>query len=389
MAPNEFATLTDLVQGPVFLPGDADYDTERSGFQTFGQRRPKVVVAAVDADDVKAAIGFAAARDLPVAVLSTGHGVAAEVEGEVLITTGRMSDVRIDGERRTAWFAAGVRWGQVVEAAAEFGLAPLSGGAPHVGAVSYTLGGGLGHLSRSYGYTADHVRSIEVVTADGQLRRVTAESDPELFWALRGAGGNFGVVTGMEVDLMPVSHLYGGALYFDAHLIGDLLRAWQEWTRDVPDEMTSSVALVPFPDIPALPEPLRGRHVVHVRIAYAGDPAAGEELVEPLRAVGPRLIDSVREMPYREVGSICNDPSTRCRTSRTTRCCATSKTRRSRLCSTWSARTLRKGAWWRSATSAERCPGRSTTALDTGTRRTSSASTRRSTTPRSTRPASC
>ncbi|PKW15602.1 FAD-binding oxidoreductase [Saccharopolyspora spinosa] len=308
MAPNEFAALTDLVQGPVLLPGDADYDTERSGFQTFGQRRPQVVVAAVDGDDVKAAIGFAAARDLPIAVLSTGHGVAAEVKGGVLITTGRMSEVRIDAERRAAWFAAGVRWGQVVEAAAEFGLAPLSGGAPHVGAVSYTLGGGLGHLSRRYGYAADHVRSIEVVTADGQLRRVTAESDPELFWALRGAGGNFGVVTGMEVDLMPVSHLYGGALYFDAHLIGDLLRAWQVWTRDLPDEMTSSVALVPFPDTPALPEPLRGRHVVHVRIAYAGDPAAGEQLVEPLRAVGPTLIDSVREMPYREVDSICNDP---------------------------------------------------------------------------------
>lgn len=308
MAPNEFAALTDLVQGSVFLPGDADYDAERSGFQTFGQRRPQVVVAAVDSDDVKAAIEFAAARDLPVAVLSTGHGVAAEVEGGVLITTSRMSEVRIDAERRTAWFAAGVRWGQVVEAAAEFGLAPLSGSAPHVGAVSYTLGGGLGHLARRYGYAADHVRTIEIVTADGQLRRVTAESDPELFWALRGAGGNFGVVTGMEVDLMPVSHLYGGALYFDAHLIGDVLRAWQEWTRDLPDEMTSSVALVPFPNIPALPEPLRGRHVVHVRIAYTGDPAAGEKLVEPLRAVGPRLIDSVREMPYREVGSICNDP---------------------------------------------------------------------------------
>jgi FAD/FMN-containing dehydrogenase len=308
MAPNEFAALTDRVRGPLLLPADADYDAERSGFQTFDQRRPEVVVGAVDGDDVRAAVEFAAARGLPVAVQNTGHGVPADVAGGLLITTCRMADVRIDAERRTAWFAAGVRWGQVVEAAAEFGLAPLSGSAPHVGAVSYTLGGGLGHLARRYGYAADHVRAIEIVTVDGQLRRVTAESDAELFWALRGAGGNFGVVTGMEVDLMPVSHLYGGALYFDAHLIGEVLRAWQQWTRDVPDEMTSSVALVPFPDVPALPEPLRGRHVAHVRIAYVGDPAAGERLIAPLRTVGPRLIDSVREMPYREVGSICNDP---------------------------------------------------------------------------------
>ncbi|TDD42703.1 FAD-binding oxidoreductase [Saccharopolyspora elongata] len=308
MAPNEFAALTDRVQGLVFLPGDTDYDAERSGFLAFDQRRPQVVVGAVDAEDVRAAVEFAAARDLPVAVLSTGHGIASEVEGGLLITTGRMSEARIDAERRTAWFAAGVRWGQVVEAAAEFGLAPLSGSAPHVGAVSYTLGGGLGHLGRRYGYAADHVRAIEIVTADGRLRRVTAESDAELFWALRGAGGNFGVVTGMEVDLMPVASLYGGGLYFDSHLIGDVLRTWQQWTRDLPEEMTSSVALVPFPDVPALPEPLRGRHVVHVRIAYAGDPAEGERLTEPLRAVGPRLIDSVREMPYREVGSINNDP---------------------------------------------------------------------------------
>ncbi|MDA3626630.1 FAD-binding oxidoreductase [Saccharopolyspora sp. WRP15-2] len=302
---NDFSALT--TNGPVLSPSDEHFDTERSGFQTFRGRRPNVVVGATGADDVRAAVAYAVERGLAVAVQSQGHGVPAEVDGGVLITTNRMSEVRIDAERRTAWFEAGVQWGSVVEAAAEFGLAPLSGSAPHVGAVSYTLGGGIGHLARRYGYAADHVRAIEIVTADGQLRRVTAES--ELFWALCGAGGNFGVVTGMEVDLVPVAELYGGALYFDAHQIEDVLTTWQRWTRDLPEEMTSSVALVPFPDIPALPEPLRGRHVAHVRIAYAGDAEEGERLVEPLRAIGPRLIDSVRVMPYREVGSICNDPT--------------------------------------------------------------------------------
>ncbi|MCI2418091.1 FAD-binding oxidoreductase [Saccharopolyspora sp. K220] len=308
MTSNEFAALSDRVQGPVFVPSDAGYDAERTGFQTFGRRRPQVVVGAVDADDVRAAVEFAAARELPVAVQATGHGIPAEGEGGLLITTNRMTGVQIVRERRTAWFEAGVPWSAVIEAAADAELAPLCGSAPHVGAVSYTLGGGLGHLARRYGYAADHVRTVDIVTADGRLRQITAESDPELLWALCGAGGNFGVVTGVEVELMPVSSLYGGGLYFDAHLIGEVLRAWQQWTRDLPEEMTSSVALVPFPDVPALPEPLRGRHVVHVRIAHVGDRAAGERLVEPLRAVGEPLIDSVREMPYREVGSICNDP---------------------------------------------------------------------------------
>ncbi|MDA3648894.1 FAD-binding oxidoreductase [Saccharopolyspora indica] len=300
---NEFSALSTAI-----LPTDDRFAAEISGFQTFRGRRPDVVVAATGAEDVRVAVEFAARRGLAVAVQSQGHGVAAEVAGGVLISTGRMGGVRIDAERRTAWFEAGVQWGSVVQAAAEFGLAPLSGSAPHVGAVSYTLGGGLGHLARRYGYAADHVRAVEIVTADGQLRRVTAESDPELHWALCGAGGNFGVVTGMEVDLFPVPELFGGALYFDAHQVEDVLTTWQRWTRDLPGEMTSSVALVPFPDVPALPEPLRGRHVAHVRIAHAGDPAEGERLVEPLRAVGPRLIDSVRVMPYREVGTICNDP---------------------------------------------------------------------------------
>ncbi|MER6992025.1 FAD-binding oxidoreductase [Saccharopolyspora hirsuta] len=303
---NDFSALT--TSGSVLLPADEHYAAETSGFQTFRGRRPDVVVAATGAEDVRAAVEFAAGRGLAVAVQSQGHGVPSEVAGGVLITTGRMDGVRIDADRRTAWFEAGVQWGAVVQAAAELGLAPLSGSAPHVGAVSYTLGGGLGHLARRYGYAADHVRAVEVVTADGQLRRVTAESDPELFWALCGAGGNFGVVTAMEVDLVPVAQLFGGALYFDAHQVEDVLATWQRWTRDLPDEMTSSVALVSFPDLPALPEPLRGRHVAHVRIAHAGDPEVGERLVEPLRAVGPRLIDSLRVLPYREVGTICNDP---------------------------------------------------------------------------------
>lgn len=305
----EVEALADRVRGPVFVPGDDGYDEERTGFQTAYQHRPAMIVGALGAEDVRAAVEFAGAHGLPVAVQATGHGLSVAAEGGVLISTRRMTGVRVDPKARTAWLEAGVRWEQVVPEAARHGLAPLSGGAPHVGAVAYTLGGGLGLLARRFGYAADHVRGIDVVTADGRLRHVTAYSDPDLFWALRGGQGNFGVVTGLEVDLVPVARLYGGGLFFDADLVADVLHAYRQWTTAVPEEMTSSVALIPFPDLPAVPEPLRGRHVAHVRIAYVGDATTGERLVAPLRAVGPRLIDTVEEMPYTAAGSIHNDPA--------------------------------------------------------------------------------
>ncbi|SFO97942.1 FAD/FMN-containing dehydrogenase [Amycolatopsis arida] len=296
------------VRGPVLRPGDEGYDAERGGFQAFRRHEPEVIVGATGADDVRHAVAFAAAQGLPVAVLGTGHAPVAPEPGGLLITTSRMAGVRVDPERSTAVVAAGTTWAEVIDAAAAHGLAPLAGSAPHVAAVPYVLGGGLSLLSRRYGYAADHVRSLDVVTADGEPRHVTAESEPDLFWALRGGGGNLGVVTRMEIDLVPVTRLYGGGLFFDTPLLGAALRAWCRWAEDAPEEVTSSVALVPFPDVPGVPEPLRGRHVAHVRIAHLGDAASGERLVAPLRAVGPRLLDTLDELPATAVGSIYDDP---------------------------------------------------------------------------------
>jgi FAD/FMN-containing dehydrogenase len=174
--------------------------------------------------------------------------------------------------------------------------------------VSYTLSGGLGILAREFGYAADHVRSLDVVTADGRLRRVTRESEPGLHWALLGAGHSFGVVTELEIDLVPVRTLYGGSLAFDGREVDPtgLLRAYEEWTRTVPDGLTSSFAAVPYPDVPALPPHLRGRYVLSVRVAYTG--ADGDQVVAPLRKSGPLLADSLREMPYAESHTIHSDP---------------------------------------------------------------------------------
>ncbi|KKD06604.1 FAD-binding oxidoreductase [Streptomyces sp. WM6386] len=281
---------------------------ELSGFQTGFTVRPAHVFAAASADDVIAAVRHAAAERLPVTVQATGHGLPGPVEGGVLVSTRRMDRVSVDPVERTARVQAGVRWGQVVEAAAPHGLAPLNGSAPGVGAVSYTLGGGLGILAREFGYAADHVRSLDVVTADGRLRQVTRESAPDLYWALLGAGHGFGVVTELEIGLVPVRTLYGGSLAFDGRQVDPaaVLRAYEAWTRTVPDGLTSSFAAVPYPDLPALPPHLRGRYVLSVRVAHTG--ADGERLVAPLREVGPVLADSLREMPYAESHTIHSDP---------------------------------------------------------------------------------
>ena len=301
--------LAERVRGPVLAPRDEWYDQERAGFQTAHRHRPDLVVGAAGPADVQAAVTYALGRGLPVAVQGTGHAAAAvAAEGGVLITTGRMSAVRVDTAARTARVAAGARWDQVVGAAAPAGLAPLSGSAPRVGAVSYTLGGGLGLLSRTFGYAADHVRGLDVVTADGRLRHVTRDRDPDLFWALRGGRDNFGVVTAMEIDLMPVSTLYGGTLVFAEETAGEVFDAYLRWSATVPESMNSSVALISLPDVPAIPEPLRGRRTVHVRIAdTAADPGAGGRLVAPLRALGP-MSDTLGELPYAEAGVIHNDP---------------------------------------------------------------------------------
>lgn len=302
--------LAALVKGPVFRPGDEGYDAERATFNSAVQHRPAVIAGVTDAADVCAVVAFAGARGLPIAVQSTGHGQAVAGSDGVLISTRRLRGVRVDPDTATAWIAAGVRWGEVVPEAARHGLAPLNGSAPHVGAVGYLLGGGISLLARSHGYAADRVRTIEVVTPDAVLRRVSAAQEPELFWALLGGRDNFGVVTRMEIELVPVTRLYGGGLYFDGATQGaEVLRAYREWSAGLPEELTSSIALFPAPDVPALPEPLRGRLVVHVRVAYTGSAEEGERLVEPLRAVGPRLIDTLAEMPYTACASIFQEPA--------------------------------------------------------------------------------
>lgn len=289
---------------------DAGYDAERSGYNLAVEHKPEAIVPAAVVEDVVAAVRYATARGLGVAVLATGHGPSRPADGQVLVTTSRMDGITIDPDARTARVGAGVRGRALVQAAAAHGLAPLTGSSPEVGVVSYHLGGGLGILGRSLGWAVDHVRAIEVVTADGAVRRATTATEPDLFWALRGGGrGTLGVVVALEIGLHPITRLHGGGMHFAADTVSQVLTTWARWTRTVPEGMGSSVLLMKMPDLPALPEALRGRFVAHVRFAFTGSAPDGARLVEPFRALGP-VTDTVTEMPYSQVGTIHAEPTT-------------------------------------------------------------------------------
>ena len=301
--------LARAVAGPVLRAGDPGIAEEVAPFNVTHTPNPAVVVGATSAGDVAAAVGWAAAHGRTVAVQATGHGLLGTLDDAVLITTGRMSDVVVDPVARTARVGAGARWRQVIDAAAPHGLAPLSGSSSGVGVVGYTLGGGLGVMARKYGFAADRVRRAELVTADGQIRSVDAASDPELFWALRGGKGNFGIVTGLEFDLVPVAGLHGGCVFYPGAAARELFHAYREWTAGLPEETTTSIAILRMPPDPAVPEPLRGQTVVHLRFAHLGPAEEGAALLAPMRAVAPALIDTVADMPYAAVDSIHMDPT--------------------------------------------------------------------------------
>src|SRR5205823_5583506 len=225
----------------------------------------------------------------------------------VLLKTSRMRRVEIDAETQTARVEAGVIWIEVVEAAAEHGLAALAGSSPDVGVVGYTLGGGLSWLARKYGFAANQVTAVELVTADGRFVRADRENEPDLFWAVRGGGGSFGVVTALEFRLYPLTEVYAGVLFWPVERATEVLNAWREWIETVPDELTSVGRILQLPPLPDIPEPLRGRSFVVVETIYAGGEEEGVALNAPLRALEPEL-DTVAIVPMEALSHLHMDP---------------------------------------------------------------------------------
>jgi len=305
----EVETFRQRVTGRVLTPDDADYEQRRRGWNRTVNQYPALILIAADAADVVAGVNFAREHDLGVAVQSTGHGIHYAGDDSLLIITTAMTSVEVDAQARTARVGAGVIWQQVLDVTTPLGLAPLLGSSPHVGVVGYSLGGGIGWLARRYGLAADSVRRIELVTADGVLRDASPTELSDLFWGLRGGGGNFGVITALEFDLYPVTTIYGGNLIYPAERIGAALRFYRDWVPSVPDELTSSISIVKVPLLPEVPEALRGQTLFVLRAVYAGDAAQGERLIQQWLDWAAPMDNTFAEMPFANIATVSNDPT--------------------------------------------------------------------------------
>ncbi|GAA2241262.1 FAD-binding oxidoreductase [Rarobacter faecitabidus] len=279
-----------------------------AGFHTGFEHTPAAVAAPSDVTEVAQVLVRAREEGHRVTVVGRGHGHLGPIQDGVALLTSRLAGVTVDPVAKTARVGAGSTWAEVISAAAAHALAPVTGSAPGVGAVGYTLGGGLSVLGRTLGWTSDTVRGFEVVTGEGRILTVSQTEHPDLFWALRGGGVRGVVVTAMTIDLFDIATLYGGGLYFGADDAESVVRTFATWSADLPDEFNTSFALLRLPDIEAIPGPLRGRFVVHVRVAALLGSAEAEQILRPVRAAGTPLLDTLTDMPFSAIGSVHADP---------------------------------------------------------------------------------
>jgi FAD binding domain/Berberine and berberine like len=290
-------------------PKDPGWDQARQAWNLAVDQHPVAVATPESPEEIVAVIEIAREHGLRVAPQGTGHGARprASLEGSVLADISRMNAVEIDPEHRRARLQAGAQWQHVVGPAAEHGLAGLSGTAPDVCVTGYATGGGAGWMIRRYGLAANSIRVAELVTADARQVRADADNEPDLFWALRGGGGSFGIVTALELELFPVRELYAGVLFWPQERAAEVLKAWHEWTADLPDEMTSLGRLLNVPPLDEIPEPVRGRSFVMVEAAWLGDEAGGSEQLAPLRELGPEM-DTLAMIPPTGLAALHMDP---------------------------------------------------------------------------------
>ncbi len=306
------ADFTELaLAGRIATPSDADWDEARLAWNLAADQRPEAVAFVESAEDVAKVVRFAADNSLRVAGQGTGHGAVAlePLDETILIKTERLRGVEVDADAQTARVEAGALVLELSEAAGAHGLSSLPGSSPDVGVTGYSLGGGLSWLGRRYGFACNRVRAIELVTADGESRTVDAENDPDLFWALRGGGGGYAIVTALHLDLVPVSDIYAGALLFPAAVGTEAVRTYRDWAAGVSEDVTSVVRFITPPPIPDVPEPLRGTPLLTIDGACIGDQASGEATIAPLRAsLGEPIMDTFDQIPAAGLCRIHMDP---------------------------------------------------------------------------------
>ena len=290
-------------------PNDNGWDVARQAFNLTIDQRPELVALPASPSDVVKLVHFARREGVRLAAQRTGHnaGPLGDLRGAILLKTSTMTGALVDAESRKAKVAAGAQWQDVVPAASELGLAALHGSAPDIGIVGYSLGGGIGWYARKLGLAANSVTRVELVTGNGELVHADADTRPDLFWALRGGGGNFGIVTGMEFTLHEISEVYAGALFFPFERAAEVLHAWSQWVESVPEELTSVGRLLQFPPLDSIPEPFRGRSFSLVEAAYLGTESKGVELLRPLRDLVPEM-DTFAIVPPAVLPALHMDP---------------------------------------------------------------------------------
>jgi FAD/FMN-containing dehydrogenase len=301
--------LRDLCAGAVHLPGDPGYDAARTPWNVAVDQRPAAVAYPADADEVSEVVRVAASCGLRVAPQGTGHnaGPLGRLDDVVLLRTSAMTGVHVDPVRRVARVEAGALWADVVEAAAEHGLAALHGSSPDVGVVGYCLGGGMGWYARELGLAANSVLGVELVLGDGTQLRADATTSPDVFWAVRGGGGSFGIVTAMELRLFDISTAYAGMLIWDQQHAEQVLRTWVDWTESAPDCVTTSLRMLNLPPLPELPDFLRGRQLVVIDGAVLADDDRAAAILTPLRDLAPEL-DTFARVPAASLVRLHMDP---------------------------------------------------------------------------------
>jgi len=291
-------------------PGDPDFDEARMAWNRAHEHYPLAVAIPTSVEGVVEVVDTAREAGLSVAIQATGHAPTRTADGAILLDISRLRDVRIDTAAWRATVGGGAKWQAVLDAALPHGLAPLLGSTPDVGVVGYLLGGGVGWLLRRYGTAADVVRRFELVTADGRIVEASPEEDPELFWALRGAGaGHLGVVTEVEFELFPVTELYAGNLFYPASMAVEVMRRWRDWVPDVPESLTSSVVLMNYPPFEQVPAEVRGQSFAIVRGAHVGATEEAERLLAYWREWRPPLLDRFGTMPFGRIAEVSQDPT--------------------------------------------------------------------------------
>ena len=301
--------LRRLVAGRLYTPADSTWEQVRTPWNVHVEQRPMAVLEVHDTDDVIAAVRWATQQGVQVTAQPVGHGANYPLDGTVILRTRGLRSIEVDVRRRTAWVGAGVKAGELLAELDGTGLTFLAGSSPDPTVVGLTITGGISWFGRKYGLGADSIVTVELVDGLGRLRRASATENPQLFWALRGGGGDFGIITRMEVALHPAPELYGGRLLWPIEQMGEVLRTFAQVTSSAPEELTIWFHSYQFPPFPEVPEPIRGQAFASIAVVFLGSREDAEAALAPFRDIAGLAMDLMGEVPLSELGSVADEPT--------------------------------------------------------------------------------